>query len=161
MTTTNLVFPTLKQTNRTNIPYCLGVNKNTNEIYFIDRNYTYMGYGTKSLSAIREDSTDFERIYIYNDGSKPWKQEGTRGLPSKETRENYINAINKILNICKGKRVMWYDFVYIDKRNEYEILKQKLLRDRPPRETKMYEKKLNELLRVYNEEYLKDYFFQQ
>ena len=156
MTTTNIQFPILKQTNRYNFPYCLDINTNTNEVYFIDRDYNYMGFFTKSLRDMREDS--FERHYIYNDGSKPWKLEGKKEPPCKNTGNDYINAINKILNLCKGKKIMWYDFNYIDKRREYFNLKNKLnnLKHLNPKlkEKIKVQRKIDELLDKYNKKYL-------
>jgi hypothetical protein len=65
---------------RKRIPYVLDIYEN--EVYYINRDYEYIGLDTKVLSTIREDSNDFKRTYIYNDGSKPW-----------ESKTNYIKAV--------------------------------------------------------------------
>ena len=82
---------------RRDFPYCLSIKGD--EVYFINRDYEYIGYNTKCLSDIREDCDDFERTYIYNDGSKPFDHDGT------PIKKNYNNAIDKIQQICGFKTV--------------------------------------------------------
>ena len=121
---TNIEFPPLKKCNRDNFPYCVEISPKDKEAYFIDRNYIYMGFFTKSFSDIKKNNNaNFERHYIYDDSSIPWKPKGKRGPPCKKTQEDYLKAINKILDLCKGKKIMWYNYNCIDKRNEYINLK--------------------------------------
>ena len=77
---------------RGNFPYCLEINNSTKEVYYINRDYEYMGFNTKCLSDIREDTNNFQRTYVYDDGSKPWK-----------SVKNYEKALKKINNLCKDK----------------------------------------------------------
>ena len=156
MTTTNIRFPIFKDAKRTNIPYCIEVNENKKEVYFIDRNYNYMGYNTKSFRDIREDTDGFERYYVFNDGSKPWYERHGGGGTEYQSKKNYLNAINKVLEICKGKNVMWYDSNLITKRIEYNDLIEKIKSTICPKTQEKYKKKLNELLCVYKEECLKN-----
>ena len=79
---------------RKNFPYCLEINNKTNEVYYINRDYEYIGFNTKNFSDIRGDSVDFKRTYIYDDGSKPWCN-----------MKNYNDAVNKIQEFCKGKTI--------------------------------------------------------
>ena len=58
---------------RKNFPYVLEISSHKDEIYAINRDYEYIGYNTHRLADITDDYKDFERTYIYNDGSKPWR----------------------------------------------------------------------------------------
>ena len=60
---------------RKNIPYVIEINTNTKEAYLLNRDYEYIDLNTKSLRDICEDYEDFEREYLFNDGSKPWEDE--------------------------------------------------------------------------------------
>ena len=51
------------------------INTNTKEAYLLNRDYEYIDLNTKSLRDICEDYEDFEREYLFNDGSKPWEDE--------------------------------------------------------------------------------------
>ena len=86
---------------RKNFPYCLEINNKTNEVYYINRDYEYIGFNTKCFSDIRDDSVDFERTYIYKDDSKPWRN-----------MKNYNNAANKIEELCRGKTVKTPIFIF-------------------------------------------------
>ncbi len=77
---------------RQNFPYCLEINNTTKEVYYINRDYEYIGFNTKCLSDIREDTNNFERSYVYDDGTKPWK-----------SVRNYEKAIREVNNLCKDK----------------------------------------------------------
>jgi hypothetical protein len=50
-------------------PYCIEVNKDTNEQLFINREYLYIGHATKCNPY---DWERYERINLYKDDSKPW-----------------------------------------------------------------------------------------
>jgi hypothetical protein len=51
------------------IPYLIEVNDN-NEYYIINRDYEYIGLNTKCIN--RTDNISWKRVYIFNDGNKPW-----------------------------------------------------------------------------------------
>lgn len=53
------------------IPYCIELNKNTNEFYFINRDYVYIGLDTKDKPLHNEKNT-YERLYLFNDDCSPW-----------------------------------------------------------------------------------------
>ena len=53
------------------IPYCIELNKDTNEFYFINRDYVYIGLDTKD-KPFHNEKNNYERLYLFNDGSSPF-----------------------------------------------------------------------------------------
>lgn len=94
---------------RKNLPYIIEVNIDTKDYYLLDRDYSYMGYDNiKSLTELNENYNNFERIYLYNDGCKPWN--------GKKFMLDYINKYKsektKLKN-CKNTNIInmfdWFD----------------------------------------------------
>jgi hypothetical protein len=54
---------------RENMPYVVEINKDTRELYYINRGYQYINIGTKLNP---HNWTNNERIYLYNDDTRPW-----------------------------------------------------------------------------------------
>jgi hypothetical protein len=81
---------------RKDLPYCVDINEKLNEIYGINRDYEYMNSGTKCLSDIVEDSNDFTRHYLYDDGCVPYKH----NKPNKHTKK----YIDNLKTICTNKK---------------------------------------------------------
>ena len=157
MTTTKIKFPILKEANRYNIPYILEINNNTNEVYFRNRDGGMMtSRPLRDYQRWKDNSEHFVRHYIYDDGSKPWKTPYKPGNPSKKTLENYIKAINKIVKLCKGKKIVFHDLIICGKRQEYfDIVNSASWKESPNGcYRKPLQKKLDKLLEVYNEDYL-------
>jgi hypothetical protein len=80
---------------RNNLPYIIKINRETNNYYFINRDYSYMGFSDVEQNA---DETQFTLIHLYNDGCQPWC--------SKTCMKNYIRKleleIEKNNGICKS-----------------------------------------------------------
>lgn len=94
---------------RNNIPYCIEFNKITKNYYVINRDYEYIGYDNiKCLKDIENDidvnqcDWGWSRIYLFNDGNKPWI--------NKINFKNYLKKynqekINNSLNILKNNNI--------------------------------------------------------
>ena len=54
---------------RTVLPYCVEYNTE-GEYYFINRDYEYIGYDTKTFP--KDSLHDWKREYLFDDSSKPW-----------------------------------------------------------------------------------------
>ncbi len=91
------------------IPYCIEFNKITKNYYVINRDYEYIGYNNiKCLkdieNNINENQNDWgwTRIYLFDDGNKPWI--------NKINFKNYLKKyneekINNSLNILKNNNI--------------------------------------------------------
>lgn len=88
---------------RKSLPYIIEFNDKTKDYYLINREYEYIGYNIKNVKEIEEFSNklpiDFKyvRIYLYDDGTKPWNH--------KKYMIKYIEKYLEIksnLNNCKN-----------------------------------------------------------
>ena len=70
------------------IPYCIELNKDTNESYFINRDYEYIGLNTKDTPFYNKKN-NYERLYLFNDSCSPWFYN------SKKINHNLKNIIIK------------------------------------------------------------------
>lgn len=77
------------------LPYCLEINNTSNEVYLVNRDYEYINLNTKCLSDLTEDYDNFEREYLYDDGSNPWY-----------SVDNYKKVVEKFNNFCLDKRII-------------------------------------------------------
>ena len=65
------------------LPYI--IEYNLDDYYFINRDYSYIELNCKSL----EKNSDFKRIYLFNDGNKPWDK--------KSNYYKYLDNLNQVL----------------------------------------------------------------
>ena len=157
MITTKIKFPMLKEANMYNFPYSLEINNNTNEVYFRNGVGHFMtSRPLRDLQRWKDNSEHFERHYVFDALSYPMKPRDKPGNPSKKTLENYIKAINKIVKLCKGKKIVFHDLIICGKRQEYfDIVNSASWKESPKGcYRKPLQKKLDKLLEVYNEDYL-------
>ena len=88
------------------IPYCIEFNKITKNYYVINRDYEYIGYKnikcrTDIENDINENQKDFgwTRIFLFDDGNKPWINKiNFKNYLKKYNEEKINNSLNMLNN---------------------------------------------------------------
>ena len=87
------------------LPYCVEINKTNNSFYMLNRDYEYIGMDTKSPPF--QDYKNYNRIYLYKDGTQPFDNDNYKIYISKYnkiTRE--LSCINPNPNTVKALKII-------------------------------------------------------
>jgi hypothetical protein len=123
------------------IPYCIEINKK-DEFYLLNRDYEYIGIiknNDTSNNFIKtnpslEQADGWIRIYLFNDGSKPWEMDNNTNFKKLVTKYKELTINKKCLNLTKDTEYILnivvkndtnhlYDIPIIAKFLEYELKK--------------------------------------